>query len=69
MTRALGADDPQTLAIRSHLAHEMAEQGNHAGAEAEYRALLDAQTRTLGAEHPDALATARALKESCLPRD
>ena len=35
----------------------MAAQGSHAEAEAEYRALLGVETRLMGAEHPDTLAT------------
>jgi len=37
--------------------------------EAEFRAILDAETRVLGADHPSTLATARVLKAITAPGD
>jgi hypothetical protein len=55
--RVLGADRPDTLAVRHEIARMMAERGDHAGAEAEYRDVLAARLRVLRADHPDTLAT------------
>ena len=41
--RVLGPDHPDTLATRHQIAREMAERGDHAAAEAEYRDVLAAQ--------------------------
>jgi hypothetical protein len=51
-----------TLITRYAIARTMSKREDHAGAEAEYRAVLDARTKVLGATHPDTLTTARALK-------
>jgi hypothetical protein len=40
----------------------VAEQGQHADAEAEYRQVLDARLRILGPDHPDTMTTRNALK-------
>ena len=37
----------------------MAERGDHAGAEAEYRDVLAARLRVLGPDHPSTLVTSR----------
>ena len=47
--RVLGADNPDTLTTRCSIALEMAARGDHAGAEAEYRDVLAAGLRVLGA--------------------
>ena len=54
--RALGTDHPRTLATRYAIARAMAERGDHAGAEADYRDVLAARLRVRRAD-PDTLAT------------
>ena len=39
----------------------MAERGDHAAAEAEYRDVLAARLRVLGPDHPDTLATRHCI--------
>ena len=41
----------------------MAEQGDHAGAEAEYRDVLAAKLRVLGPDHPATLATRHSIAD------
>jgi hypothetical protein len=53
----LGAEDPGTLASRSHLALSIGEAGDEAGARDQFAALLPVEERVLGPEHPDTLAT------------
>jgi hypothetical protein len=53
----LGADHPDTLAIRYHLAFWQGEAGNAAGAATAFEALLADQLRVLGPDHPDTLRT------------
>src|SRR5262249_53396004 len=52
-TAKLGADHPQTLYIRHHLALLYQGQGKYALAEALYQELLAILTAKLGADHPD----------------
>jgi hypothetical protein len=52
---ALGAEHLDTLDVRYSLA--VAEQDDHAGAEAEYREVLAAELRVLGPDDPTTLAT------------
>jgi Tetratricopeptide repeat len=52
-----GPDRPSTLATRHQIAREVADRGDHAGAEAEYQDVLDAKLRVLGPDHPSTLAT------------
>ena len=56
-TRALGADDRNTLTTRHNLASVLAKRGSLEQAEAEYRAVLDAETRALGADDRNTLIT------------
>jgi tetratricopeptide (TPR) repeat protein len=51
----LGAEHPDTLNSRSHLALVLADLGRLEEAEAENRAVLEIMTRVLGAQHPDTL--------------
>lgn len=46
---------PHTLANRNNVAAVLNTQGKLDEAEHEHRAVLDARTRLLGAEHPDTL--------------
>ena len=48
----LGPDHPDTLTTRHEIADVMADRGDHAGAEAEYRDVLAARLRVLGPDHP-----------------
>jgi tetratricopeptide (TPR) repeat protein len=57
----LRRNSPRTFTTRFKLAGILAAQGNLAGAEAEYRTILDGETRVLGAENPDTLTTRRRL--------
>jgi tetratricopeptide (TPR) repeat protein len=50
-----GAEHPSTLISRSNLASVLCDLGRLQEAEAEYRAVLEAQVRVLGAEHPSTL--------------
>ena len=43
----LGPDHPDTLATRFSIAQEMAERGDHTGAEDEFRDVFAARQRTL----------------------
>jgi hypothetical protein len=52
LRRRLGPDHPDTLATRFSLAREMAAQGDHAGAEDEFRDVLPSLERRLGPDHP-----------------
>lgn len=60
-TDALGADHPDTLTTRHHLAHLRGEDGDSAGAVAAFEELLGDCLRVLGADHPDTLITRRNL--------
>jgi serine/threonine-protein kinase len=51
----LGPDHPDALAARFSLAQEMAAQGDHAGAEEEFRYVYRARQRALGPNHPETL--------------
>ena len=57
----LRRNSPKTFALRSKLAEVLADQGDFAGAEAEYRIVLDGQSRVLSANHPDTLTTRNRL--------
>jgi serine/threonine protein kinase len=48
-------DQPDTLATRFSIAQQMAAQGDHAGAEEEFRQVFAARQLTLGPSHPDTL--------------
>ncbi len=50
-----------TLRTRHALLRAVASQGRYAEAEAGYRGLCEAQTRTLGSDHPDTLNTRHDL--------
>ncbi|MBC9007004.1 tetratricopeptide repeat protein, partial [Micromonospora aurantiaca (nom. illeg.)] len=54
-------NDPLALQIRHSLAVVMQEQGRYGEAETEYREVLAAQTRLLGADHPDTLIIRHSL--------
>ncbi|GIJ58921.1 tetratricopeptide repeat protein [Virgisporangium aurantiacum] len=56
-TRMLGADHPETMAVRNHLARWRAGAGDLAGAVAAFEDLLADRLRVLGADHPDTLIT------------
>lgn len=53
----LGADHPDTLRARHHLADTYGPSGDLVGARTAYRDLLRDQTRVLGPDHQDTLAT------------
>ncbi len=53
---AYGAEHPDTLTARAHLARWTGEAGDPAGARDQLAALLPVRERVLGAEHPDTLA-------------
>jgi hypothetical protein len=54
---ALGPDHADTLNTRHNLAAELAERGDHAAAEAQWRDVLADRLRIQGPDHPDTLAT------------
>jgi NB-ARC domain-containing protein/tetratricopeptide repeat protein len=60
-TRQLGADHPDTLTIRSHLAVCWGEAGDPAGAANAFQELLTDRQRVLGPDHPDTLTTRNNL--------
>ena len=60
-TTTLGADHPETLTTRGHLARWRGEAGDVAGAVAEYQAVLADRVRVLGADHPDTLTIRHSL--------
>jgi hypothetical protein len=53
----LGPDHPSTLIMRHQIAVEMAAQGNHAAAQAEFRDVLAAKLQVLGPDHPSTQIT------------
>jgi tetratricopeptide (TPR) repeat protein len=55
--RALGPEDPDTLASRNTLAIALDQQGNYPEAEKEYRIVMKLREKVLGPEHPDTLMT------------
>ncbi|MEU9252696.1 tetratricopeptide repeat protein [Streptomyces sp. NPDC048270] len=55
--RHLGADHPDTLTARHHLAHWQGDTGDIAGARGAMAHLLADRLRILGPDHPDTLAT------------
>jgi tetratricopeptide (TPR) repeat protein len=59
--RALGAEDPQTLAARDGLAEALEYESDYAGAEAEYREVIKLRTKILGPEHAETLASRSGL--------
>ncbi len=59
--RVLGAEHPDTLAIRGNLARFTGEEGDAAAARDQYAALLPITERVLGPEHPDTLDTRHDL--------
>ncbi|MGW7605239.1 tetratricopeptide repeat protein [Streptomyces antimycoticus] len=59
--RVLGADHPDTLAVREHLARWRGRAGDGAGAVAEFEQLVIDMGRVLGADHPDTLAVREDL--------
>jgi tetratricopeptide (TPR) repeat protein len=59
--RALGAEDPETLAARHGLAQALEDESDYAGAEAEYREVTKLRTKVLGPEHVDTLASRSGL--------
>ncbi|MBI5385961.1 MAG: tetratricopeptide repeat protein [Verrucomicrobia bacterium] len=63
LQRALGPEDPDTLASRNNLAEDLRAQGKHAEAEKEHRTVLALRERVLGPEHPDTLASRNNLAE------
>ena len=56
-----GPEHPNTLSSRNNLANALDDQGKHAEAEAEHRAVLTSRERVLGPEHPDTLASRNNL--------
>jgi hypothetical protein len=60
-TRHLGADHPDTLTARHHMARWRGETGDPAGAAAEFEHLLVDRLRVLGPDHPDTLASRHNL--------
>jgi hypothetical protein len=66
-SRAFGANDHVTLAVRAHLAHWTAKAGDLATARDEYAALMPVSERAYGPEDPETLATRREL--ACLTGD
>jgi tetratricopeptide (TPR) repeat protein len=56
-----GKEHPNTLASRNDLANALDQQGKHAEAEAEHRAVLTIRERVLGAEHPATLGSRNNL--------
>ncbi|WP_380285950.1 FxSxx-COOH system tetratricopeptide repeat protein [Kitasatospora purpeofusca] len=63
-TRSLGADHPDTLAIRGNLAAWQNRGGDPAGAATAYVELLEDMGRVLGSDHPHTLATRGNLAAS-----
>jgi serine/threonine-protein kinase len=64
----LGPDHPDTLATRFRLAQEMAACGDHAGAEAEFRAVFAARERKLGPGHPETLMVRFSIAQQMAAR-
>lgn len=60
-TRVLGADHPDTLAVKLNLANTLDSGTRYAEAEKLYLETLEAQRRVLGAEHPETLTTMHSL--------
>jgi hypothetical protein len=60
-SRHFGADHPDTLASRHHLARWRMDAGDVAGAATAYEALLPDRVRVLGPDHPDTLASRHNL--------
>jgi hypothetical protein len=60
-SRTLGPDHPDTLAIRTLLAHSMSLANDNEAAEREFRDVLSAYRRTVGDSHVDTIRILRAL--------
>jgi tetratricopeptide (TPR) repeat protein len=58
-----------TLTSRNNLASALGEQGKHAEAEAEYRAVLKLEEKVLGPEHPDTLTSRNNLADALYAQD
>ncbi|NYI05322.1 tetratricopeptide repeat-containing protein [Allostreptomyces psammosilenae] len=59
--KALGADAPDTLTVRSDLAHWQGKKGDATGAVAALEAVRVKQERILGLDHPNTLTTRASL--------
>ncbi|MCB1357857.1 MAG: tetratricopeptide repeat protein [Maritimibacter sp.] len=62
----LGDSHPETLRARSFLANMIEKQGRLSEAEALFREVLEERERTLGAKHPDTLASLGSLLRCAL---
>jgi non-specific serine/threonine protein kinase/serine/threonine-protein kinase len=62
--RKLGADHPETLAVRHDLAGVLSRERKYAEAERLLRRALEGRRRALGANHPDTLETAHDLAQT-----
>jgi hypothetical protein len=54
-SRALGAEDPETLKTRLRFAKALSAQGKHEEAEKEFSQLMPLCQRVLGPQHPENL--------------
>jgi hypothetical protein len=59
--RVLGADHPETLAIRNDIAGWTGDCGNRTGALRLFQALLPDRVRVLATNHPDTVATRNGI--------
>src|SRR5207244_1042284 len=59
--RVQGAEHPQTMTTRHHLAHWTGQAGDAATAQELFATLLPIRERVLGSEHSDTVATRRDL--------
>ena len=60
----LDPDQPAVLGVRLQLAHTAGQHGRWEQAETEYRKVLAASMRVLGADHPDTLDTRQNLAQA-----